>query len=147
MQLKDIFAGNARSGVTYAVFCNEKAASRSDSTVWFDLLEKASLHSLPTGIRLPVTTGLFRAAVYVIHTWFGLINILQCVVGCGDPGAVAVRHRIDRKLFEISRLDEVIERLRRLLLIGRIGVNGGAHDMQIFLQYGLFGRLDGCQIR
>src|SRR3984957_18723160 len=80
------------------------------------LQEKPSFRSLPTGIRLPVTAGLFRATVYVIHTWFGLINILQRVVGRGDPGAVAVRHRVGRQLFEVSRLDEVIERLRRFLL-------------------------------
>ena len=47
---------------------------------------------------------------------------------------------------QVAVLDEVVQRLRRLLLVHGVGVDGGAHDVEVFLENSLAGMLDGAHI-
>ena len=67
-----------------------------------------------------------------------LVSVTQVVL--------AVGHGVFRDDFEVAVGDQVVEGLGRLLLVHGVGVDGGAHDVEIFLEDGLAGVLDGGDI-
>ena len=79
---------------------------------------------LPLRIRPPVA-ALFRVpAVDVRDPGVGLVEALHRIVGGRHPGGVAVGHRVIGDRPSYIPPDQIVERLRRLLLVHRVGVDG-----------------------
>src|SRR5271170_5806480 len=104
------------------------------------------LAASPGRIHLPVGAHFLRAAVHVVHARLGLVDTLQRVVGRRYPRLAGVGHRILRNHFEVSGLHQIIQRLRSFFLVHRVGVDGVAQHVQVFLEHGFLGILDGRDI-
>src|SRR5581483_3235876 len=75
---------------------------------------------LPRGIWLTVAANQAGTAMYVADARLGLIGVRDAVVLHRNPTIVADSKRVDRQFFQVARGYQVIERLRRLLLIQRV---------------------------
>ena len=60
----------------------------------------------------------------------------------GNPGVGAVGDGILGHDLEVAGLDEVVEGLGGLLLVDGVGVDGGAHGVEVFPEDGLVGVAD-----
>src|ERR1700689_2857731 len=89
---------------------------------------------LPSIVRLPIASVLSGTGMDIIDAGIGLVERVQSVARIGDPGAVAVSHGIFRDDFEVALLNEIVQRLRRFLLVHGVGINGSAHHVQVFLE-------------
>ena len=66
----------------------------------------------------------------------------QGVVLDGHPGVGALGEGVDGHDFEVAGLDEVVEGLGGFLLVDGVGVDGLAHDVEVFLEDGFLGVAD-----
>ena len=112
------------------------------------------LPASPGGVGGAIDAGLLGAAVDVVDAGFGLIEGRQGVLLGGHPGVGAVGKGVGGHDFDVAGLDEVVEGLGGLLFVDGVGVDGLAHDVEVFFKYGLLGSLDvgdvsgdgdGCQ--
>lgn len=103
--------------------------------------------ALPGGVGFAVRAGLIRSTVHIGDAARGLIEALVGITHVWNPGAAAVRERIDGDGFQIPGGHQVVERLGRLVFVGGIGVDRVAHDMQVFAQNRFPGGVDGRHVR
>src|ERR1039457_4935804 len=99
---------------------------------------------LPGRISLTIGARFGRAGMDVGDAGFGLIQRNHGLAAVGHPGVFAARHGIFGDVSELAILDQVAERLRSLLLIHGVGVDSGAHGLQVFLEGGFARVLDGA---
>ena len=78
------------------------------------------------------------SAVYVVDAGLGLVDGGQGIVLDGYPRVATFGEGIDRHGFEVASLYQVVERVGGLLLVYGVGVDGGAHGVEIFFEDGLF---------
>src|SRR5271155_5786368 len=104
------------------------------------------LAASPGRIHLSVGAQFLRAAMHVVDARLSLVDTLQRVDGRRHPCFAGVGHRILRNHFEVSRLYQIVQRLRSLFLIHRVGVDGIAQHVQVFFEHGFLGILDGRDI-
>ena len=74
------------------------------------------------------------AAVDIIDAGLGLVNCRHGVVLTRDPRVAAFGKRVDGHGLKVACLNQIVERLRSLLFIYCVGIDSGAHGVEVFLQ-------------
>jgi len=102
----------------------------------------ADKRELPGVVGGSVDGGLLGAAVDVVDAGCGLVEAHEGVGLDGHPGVGAVSEGVDGHHLDVAGLDEVVERLGGFLLVDGVGVDGLAHDVEVFFEDGLAGVAD-----
>src|ERR1039458_1993716 len=90
-----------------------------------------SLTWLPCGVWLAVGTVLSGTRVDIIDSGIRLVERVHGIACVRDPCGVAVGHGVLRDFLQVPLLNKLVERLGGLLLVHRVGVYGGAKDLEI----------------
>src|SRR5580704_8185503 len=102
-----------------------------------------NLHS-PGRIRSPVTPVLFAPRMHVVHARAALIRAQHRIPDMHDPIFLPA-NRINRHLTQVVTIDQIVQRLRSLLLVQREIINRLPHRLQVLLQH-RFPRVLDCLV-
>ena len=108
------------------------------SEIEFHLCDR-QLVALPAGVSRPVGADLLGSGVDIVDAGLSLIDALEGIVLGWDPRVCPIGEGIFGHGLDVTSLDEVVQRLRRLLLVDRIGIDRAAQGPEIFFQNGLSG--------
>src|ERR1700675_1096789 len=97
---------------------------------------------LPGRIRSSVAPAYLATRMHVVNTRAGLIGAQHGIPDMRDP-IFFLANRVDRNLPQVVSVHQVVKRLRSLLLIQRVIIDGLAHRLQVLLQHRFPGALNG----
>src|SRR5579885_792212 len=100
---------------------------------------------LPGGIGGPVQGVLLAAGMHVVHARAGLVRAQNGIADVHHP-IILVADRVERYFAQVMCLHQIVQRLRRLLLVQRIIVDGLPHGLQVLFQHGLARSLHGLVV-
>src|SRR5450755_3031652 len=94
---------------------------------------------LPIRVRSAVQPRFIRPALHIEYPGLSLVDALQGVFHNGMPGGVGIGDRIHRNIAQVSGSHQVLQGLRRLLLVISVLVNSLPQSEQIVLEYAFLG--------
>ena len=101
---------------------------------------------LPGTVGSAVAADRLRAGMYIVNACAGLLGGHHRIARVKDP-IVLLGDRVGRDLAQVASLHEILKRLRSLLFIQGVAIDGFPHRHQVFFEHSLAGMKDGPPIQ